>query len=152
MIKEERVQMVVAFLIHWGHVLLIRKNRPDWQKGLLNGVGGKVEAGESPLDAIRREVREETGLRIVPEYFHKVVEYYGQGVSGVPYVVYFYAALDVPIEQAEAMTDEALETHPVYPLPPDTIPNLRWLIPLVLDNRLQTPIVIHDHFVDGDKG
>lgn len=45
-------------------LLLIRKNRPDWQKGLLNGIGGKIEDGESPLEAMQRECREECGLRV----------------------------------------------------------------------------------------
>jgi 8-oxo-dGTP diphosphatase len=29
-------------------VLLIRKRRPAWQAGRLNGVGGKIEPGETP--------------------------------------------------------------------------------------------------------
>jgi hypothetical protein len=32
------------------------------------------------------------------------------------------------------MTDERLEVHPVDPLPTDVIPNLRWMIPLLLDD------------------
>lgn len=43
-------------------VVLIRKNKPDWQKGLLNGIGGKVEEGESTEDAMVREFQEETGV------------------------------------------------------------------------------------------
>jgi 8-oxo-dGTP pyrophosphatase MutT (NUDIX family) len=43
------------------HVLLIRKNKPTWQVGLLNGLGGHVEDGESPAAAMRREFREEAG-------------------------------------------------------------------------------------------
>ena len=32
-------------------VVLINKTKPDWQAGKLNGVGGKIEEGESPLNA-----------------------------------------------------------------------------------------------------
>jgi 8-oxo-dGTP diphosphatase len=46
-----------------GEVLLIRKKRGPGA-GNLVGPGGKVEAGETPREAMRREVREETGLRI----------------------------------------------------------------------------------------
>ena len=28
---------------------LILKNKPDWQKGKLNAIGGKIEDGETPL-------------------------------------------------------------------------------------------------------
>lgn len=45
-------------------VMLIRKARPDWQKGKLNGVGGHVEEGEEPLQAMAREFKEETGASI----------------------------------------------------------------------------------------
>jgi 8-oxo-dGTP diphosphatase len=44
-----------------GRVLLIRRRRPPFV-GLLNGLGGKLEVGEDPLSAWRREVREEAGL------------------------------------------------------------------------------------------
>lgn len=43
-------------------VLTIWKNRPSWQAGKLNGIGGKIEAGESPLEAMHREFIEETGF------------------------------------------------------------------------------------------
>jgi 8-oxo-dGTP pyrophosphatase MutT (NUDIX family) len=44
-----------------GHVLVvIHKNT----RGTLNLPGGKVEAGESPVSAARREVMEETGLML----------------------------------------------------------------------------------------
>lgn len=41
-------------------VLLIRKDRPEWQRGRLNGLGGHVEEGEAPSQAMQREFREET--------------------------------------------------------------------------------------------
>lgn len=43
-------------------VLLILKERPAWQKGRLNLVGGKVEPGEKPEEAAIRELQEESGL------------------------------------------------------------------------------------------
>lgn len=44
-------------------LVLIEKQKPEWQKGLLNGVGGKVEPeDESILHAMVREFKEETGV------------------------------------------------------------------------------------------
>lgn len=43
-------------------VALIRKAKPEWQKGKLNGIGGKIEEGEGPFAAMVREFREETGV------------------------------------------------------------------------------------------
>lgn len=42
-------------------VALIRKLTPAWQAGLLNGIGGKIEPGESPAQAMAREFAEEAG-------------------------------------------------------------------------------------------
>jgi 8-oxo-dGTP diphosphatase len=55
---------VLGFITDRKRVLLIRKNRPDWQKGLYNGVGGLVLLDETPTDAMIREAKEETNLDI----------------------------------------------------------------------------------------
>jgi len=59
-----RVEAVLAVIRHQGRILI--QKRPD--KGLMAGLwefpGGKVEAGESPEQALRREVREELGLSL----------------------------------------------------------------------------------------
>jgi 8-oxo-dGTP diphosphatase len=52
----------LAFTRRADRLVLIRKSKPEWMAGQLNGVGGKVESGESYLDAMRREFREETGV------------------------------------------------------------------------------------------
>jgi 8-oxo-dGTP diphosphatase len=61
-------EAVVGFLFseNLEEVLLIKKARPDWQRGKLNGVGGKIEKTDaSPAAAMAREFEEETGM-IVP--------------------------------------------------------------------------------------
>lgn len=59
------MKYVLGFLfdISDASVLLVRKNRPEWQAGLLNGIGGKIEEGEEPLAAMKREFFEETGIK-----------------------------------------------------------------------------------------
>lgn len=61
------IKYVVGFAFNMDRrtVLLITKLKPEWQKGSLNGIGGKVETGESPLFAMDREAIEETGLHLV---------------------------------------------------------------------------------------
>lgn len=44
------------------YVLLIEKLRPPWQKGYLNGLGGKIEGVETPEEAMAREFHEECGV------------------------------------------------------------------------------------------
>jgi ADP-ribose pyrophosphatase YjhB (NUDIX family) len=51
-----------------GRVLLVRRARePD--AGKWDAPGGFIEEGEDPLDALRRELREETGLEVEPTAF-----------------------------------------------------------------------------------
>lgn len=57
------IPCVGAVCIHRGRLLLIQRGRPPAQ-GMWSLPGGRVEPGESPIDAVVREVREETGLTV----------------------------------------------------------------------------------------
>ena len=54
----------LAFIIRGESVLLIRKKRGHGA-GKLNGPGGKVEPGETPLECVVRETEEEVGVRLI---------------------------------------------------------------------------------------
>lgn len=61
------MQLSTLCYIKNGHDILMlfrNKKKEDVNKGKWIGVGGKIEAGEAPEEAMRREVQEETGLRI----------------------------------------------------------------------------------------
>lgn len=45
-------------------VALILKNKPDWQRGKLNAIGGKVEDNEDSRRSMEREFEEETGVLV----------------------------------------------------------------------------------------
>lgn len=48
-----------------GNEVLLGMRKRDPRKGTWSGYGGKVEQGESPLDAVKREVAEEAGIAIL---------------------------------------------------------------------------------------
>lgn len=65
---------VLGFLFDESTVSLIKKNKPERQKNLLNGIGGKCKEEELPEDAIVREFQEETGIYINDwTYFAQIV-------------------------------------------------------------------------------
>lgn len=109
-------------------VVLIWKNKPKWQEGHLNGVGGKIESGETPSFAMRREFKEETGIN--HESWYDLVT-----LEGKDWRVYFFYAVGEINEFEYASTQETEEVAKIDVDSLDDfkhISNLRWLIPLAL--------------------
>jgi 8-oxo-dGTP diphosphatase len=48
---------------------MVNREKNPW-KGCWNGLGGKIEKDENPLESIIREVEEETGLKVLPSQVH----------------------------------------------------------------------------------
>jgi ADP-ribose pyrophosphatase len=55
------IAYTICFIRKGNTLLLLNREKPAWM-GCWNGVGGKLEPGESPLESVKREVAEETGL------------------------------------------------------------------------------------------
>lgn len=69
-LKDRTMVVGFAFDIQQDSMVLIVKSHPQWMAGKLNGVGGGVEAGETPNEAMAREFEEETGVPIAAEEWH----------------------------------------------------------------------------------
>lgn len=61
----ETVRAVLCYINKENEYLLLLKSRGRFGEGFWNAPGGKIEPGEKPEDAAKREVFEETGLRVV---------------------------------------------------------------------------------------
>lgn len=109
-------------------VALIEKQRPDWQRGRLNGIGGHREDNETPLECQCREFMEETGKVTSPEDWHLYCTLQGTRKDGRTYRVHFYWAVG-DISDLHTMTDERVVTvNPIafdYKLALDNVP---WLL------------------------
>jgi 8-oxo-dGTP diphosphatase len=124
------------------HVVLIKKLNPKWQRGLFNGVGGKIEENEKSCDAMSREFKEETGVVINAEEW---VQFSHIHRPGFYHLDLYYAHSDLAFD---VRTIEKEEVHivKVNNLPENIIPNLQWLIPLALDKEMDfsNPILMQE--------
>lgn len=89
---------------HDSNIVLIKKNKPEWQAGMLNFVGGKVERGEKPQDCMAREFREETGVEIPPEQWR----YVGTMKRNKDFIVYIYTTVHPNVANVRTTTDEEI--------------------------------------------
>lgn len=85
-------------------VLVIEQMRPaplarsDPQPWLVEPVAGRIDPGEAPADAARRETREEAGLDLAA--LHKVGEYYPTTAAFSEYLFSFVGIADLPDDAA----------------------------------------------------
>lgn len=56
----------LAFLKRRDEILLLNRNKSPWM-GAWNGVGGKIQEGETPLECIIREIEEETSIKVLKD-------------------------------------------------------------------------------------
>ena len=117
-------------------VILIRKSKPKWQSGRLNGVGGKIEESESPIEALNREFKEETGADTTLISWREFCE-----LRGNDFRVFCFTARDsVAWESARTMERERVEKHVVCLLGSQkVVSNLKWLIEMALDENDGNP-------------
>ena len=87
--RTEQVELTVLCLLEdGGRILLQNRVKKDWQGYALPG--GHVEPGESFVDAVVREMKEETGLEILAP---KLVGLKQFPIEGGRYVVFLFKAV-----------------------------------------------------------
>ncbi len=87
-----------------GRVLMLFRNNPPNQY-LFNGVGGKIEPGESPYQANLREVFEETGIRLQDARFAGIVTWDGTPETGRDGMYVYVAELPAGVQAWEGGRD-----------------------------------------------
>lgn len=142
--KSVEVELKSYVIVHARHpdgkLLLVLKDRPAWQKGRLNLVGGKIEPGETPTHAAMREFLEESGLIGSP-----AIPKLCGAIKGVDCLIYCFSVdvYDKVIKPREGET-EKVDWYPLEVLDdPRLMPNLRLVIPML--QMGVTDWVISDH-------
>lgn len=125
---------VLGFLFNVSNqsVLLVKKNKPEFQKGLLNGIGGKIEEGETPLEAMKREFREETGISDELDWSHFLTYKFRNNKESFKMYCYKSFVFETPSflrinDVGELNYEVQLNT---LPLINNKMNNLNWIIPM----------------------
>ncbi len=136
----------LCFLKHQDDILMLHRKFPP-NKGLWNGVGGHIEQGETPVQAVIREVSEETGFKITEPLFVGLLTW--KGFTTPPGGIAIFTA-QAPHRQFSNNHEGALAWKPALWVcrSPEVVDNIHVFLPRILAD--ETPL--HYHFVyDGNQ-
>jgi 8-oxo-dGTP diphosphatase len=131
-----RQRATLLFVIHGGQILLIHKKR-GIGAGRINGPGGRIDDGETPLACAIREVEEELG--VTPRDVREAGRLRFQFLDGLSMLVHVFRAASCEGEPRE--TEEAI---PIW-TPLDAIPYER----MWADDRFWLPLMLQGVGFDG---
>jgi 8-oxo-dGTP diphosphatase len=139
-VKKSR-EYVLGFVTDGETVALLYRHpsRPEqqWQKGLLNGIGGGIEDGETPRQAMRRECAEELGIMPPISDWHQFATLGGTNDDGTEWVVHCFVVRVVhPKGGYRAGIEEVVLVKDCELRELKVIPNLHWLIPMAHVHQL----------------
>jgi 8-oxo-dGTP diphosphatase len=128
--RQQKQEYVLGFAFCRDLVLLIRKNKPEWQAGRLNGLGGAIEPGETEQEAMSREFCEESGVRIRAQHWRKFLTMEFPDCVIHCFVTWLSETEYHNIRSATAEEVQWVNQHHSILRTPACLSNLRWLIPM----------------------
>ena len=125
--QRKHTEVAVGILIRADGALLLSTRPPDKvYAGYWEFPGGKIEAGETVEQALRRELHEELGITIGPAAVWKVTEHdYPHALVRLHFCKVFDWTGSFEMREAQQMAWSQLPVA-VRPVLPGTMPVLRW--------------------------
>lgn len=88
------VEATLCHIVEGDRILLQLKSANLFGEGKWNGVGGKLEPGESPREGAAREALEETGLRVSHLKPHGILKFYFGNRNDLDFIVHVFSTSD----------------------------------------------------------
>jgi 8-oxo-dGTP diphosphatase len=133
-----KLSYTLCFLLQGERVLMLNRQFPP-NMGLWNGLGGKIEPGESPSAAVLREVREEADLALTDAQFAGVVTWTSEKGSDGMYVFLSRLADDRARELPRETEEGILSWKPLaWVLDPNNhgvVSNIPHFLPIMLERN-----------------
>lgn len=144
----KRYVVGLAFTADRKQLVMIEKQRPQWQAGFLNGVGGKIELGEMPATAMSREFFEETGVEVDGRRWQALAE-----LRGRDFELYVFTVTTDDVLSVQSTTDERvvmIDPNMLRALP--VISNVPVMVALALDDSgICKPVILLDEIPESRK-
>ena len=99
--KNEHIAIAVIFIENDKGEFLIQKTSQE-KGGEFSSTGGHVDSGETPMMAIKREVKEELGVNVDDEQ----IESYGFILYDMPIRYLYYLKKNIPLDELVIQKDE----------------------------------------------
>jgi 8-oxo-dGTP diphosphatase len=126
--RENAIPGVHLLLIRAGEILLIRRINTGYADGQYSVIAGHLKAGESAVDALLREAREEAGIEVRRDAIaFRHVMHWRKPAKLLPRVDFFFSAsswLGEPRNMEPHKCDE-FRWSPADSLPPETVDYIR---------------------------
>jgi ADP-ribose pyrophosphatase YjhB (NUDIX family) len=150
--------VVGAFIVRDNKILLIQENHPP-DKGKWNIPAGKLDFGENPIDATKREAFEEAGINFTPTALLGIHSIYRKDVPGEVHALRIIfigeAENDVSLEHGETVDGVAEIADHKWLTPEEVLTmddsffryhDIKNLVQSFLNNK-QYPFELVDHII-----
>jgi len=115
-----------------GDWLILKKATRGISKGKWNAPGGRVIGNESPLECAKREVLEETGLKVNSAFYHGTLSFYMWGKQSLGTRVHLFSTKNY-IGRFRSTSEGELKWFKQRELPFDQMwPDDRFWLPLMV--------------------